>query len=261
MLYQAFGSLVGQGRWQPRIDVGNFVIALAGRPRRGWHVDLSFPGDTGGAALDDYFTWRDNVRSRGRALLMLFLFSDVGQDDAPTRIRVGSHFPMARLLDTAGKAGIGQMPLRDVGNQCEVALAIGEAAAVYLYHPFLIHAAQKHRGRTARFVSPPPLGTAVPLRLQRSDSTYSPVEIAIRAALRASPSRSLNTRWRPCDALAILGIVADFLAPLPSHRCRVSAADIAAPRVRLKTVVRADPAPGCVKPDQTWRTNDAILRT
>ena len=52
----------------------------------GWHVDVSFGYDD-----PDFLTWRANVRSSGRALLMLFLFSDVGEDDAPTRIRVGSH--------------------------------------------------------------------------------------------------------------------------------------------------------------------------
>ena len=35
--------------------------------------------------------WRANVHRKGRALLMLFLFSDVGIHDSSTRIRVGSH--------------------------------------------------------------------------------------------------------------------------------------------------------------------------
>ncbi len=30
---------------------------------------------------------------------MLFLFSDVTETDAPTRIRVGSHLDMARILE------------------------------------------------------------------------------------------------------------------------------------------------------------------
>ena len=40
----------------------------------GWHVDASFGYDH-----PDFMAWRVNVRSRGRALLMLFLFSDVGE--------------------------------------------------------------------------------------------------------------------------------------------------------------------------------------
>ena len=39
----------------------------------------------------DFLSWRANIYSKGRALLMLFLFSDVGERDAPTLIRVGSH--------------------------------------------------------------------------------------------------------------------------------------------------------------------------
>jgi hypothetical protein len=42
-----------------------------------------------------------NVTSRGRALLMLFLFSDVGELDAPTRIRSGSHLDVAPLVGKA----------------------------------------------------------------------------------------------------------------------------------------------------------------
>src|SRR5690606_28837951 len=34
----------------------------------------------------DFLEWRANVTSKGRALLMLFLFSDVGDRDAPTRL-------------------------------------------------------------------------------------------------------------------------------------------------------------------------------
>jgi hypothetical protein len=41
----------------------------------------------------------------------------------------------------------------DVGAERDIALATGEAGTVYLCRPFLIHAAQKHRGTTPRFMS------------------------------------------------------------------------------------------------------------
>ena len=119
------------------------------------------------------------------------LFSDVGEDDAPTRIRVGSHFDIARLLAPAGEAGMAHLQLTDVGAKRDTALATGEAGTVYLCHPFLIHAAQRHRGTTPRFMSQPPLAPATPLRLERADGTYSPVEVAIREALQIS--------CRPCE--------------------------------------------------------------
>ncbi len=69
----------------------------------GWHVDASFGWQENPA---DFMEWRVNIVSRGRALLMLFLFSDVGERDAPTRIRVGSHRDIARQLAPAGEAGL-----------------------------------------------------------------------------------------------------------------------------------------------------------
>ena len=95
---------------------------------------------------NDYSAWRVNVTSRGRALLMLFLFSDVGESDAPTRIRPGSHLDMARLLEPAGEAGMSHLMLDEIGSGRPEVVATGEAGAVYLCHPFLVHAAQMHRG-------------------------------------------------------------------------------------------------------------------
>ena len=64
-----------------------------------------------------------------------------------------------------------------------VVLATGRAGTVYLCHPFLVHAAQMHRGATPRFMAQPGLAPSEPLRLHRLDAAYSPVEIAIRRAL------------------------------------------------------------------------------
>jgi hypothetical protein len=64
------------------------------------------------------------------------------------------------------------------------ALATGEAGTVDLCHPFLVHAAQMHRGTTPRFMAQPPLHPAEPFRLDRDDGNYSPVEMAIRHALQ-----------------------------------------------------------------------------
>lgn len=184
-LHAAFDELVGPGRWLPRNDVGTFPIRFPSPDAPGddgWHIDASFPGED----PSSFFSWRVNVASQGRALLMLFLFSDVGQDDAPTRLRVGSHLDVARILEPEGEAGLSFMEVAqrlDTTASRPVALAQGEAGTVFLCHPFLVHAAQPHRGTQPRFLAQPPLLPAQPLQLHRDDGAYSPVELAIRRGL------------------------------------------------------------------------------
>jgi hypothetical protein len=186
-LHEAFDQLVGRGRWLPRDGLGSFPVRFPHPDDpgdTGWHVDLSFPGDDCDPnERSDFSNWRVNVTSRDRALLMLFLFSDVSEADAPTRIRVGSHHDMARFLEPAGEAGKSRMDLSAVGANRSIALATGEAGTVYLCHPFLVHAAQAHNGATPRFMAQPPLGLREQYKLHRDDETYSPVEVSIRRAL------------------------------------------------------------------------------
>jgi hypothetical protein len=192
VLCAAFDQLVGKGRWRPRANLGSFPVRFPHPDDpgdAGWHVDVSFAGDDGDPnERQDFSSWRVNVTSRGRALLMLFLFSDVGERDAPTRIRVGSHLDMARFLAPAGEAGMSHLVLDKMGAGRPQALATGEAGTVYLCHPFLVHAAQRHFGTTPRFMAQPPLHPAEPFRLEREDGDYSPVELAIRQALRENES-------------------------------------------------------------------------
>ena len=188
VLHAAFDQLVGKGRWRRRNNLGTFPVRFPSPDDpgdAGWHVDVSFPGGTGDPnERKDFSDWRVNVTSRDRALLMLFLFSDVGELDAPTRIRVGSHLDMARFLEPAGDAGMSHLVLDQMGAGRPQAMATGEAGTVYVCHPFLVHAAQMHSGSAPRFMAQPPLHPAEPLQLDRKDGDYSPVEIAIRQALR-----------------------------------------------------------------------------
>ena len=185
VLHDAFDRLVGAGRWLPCRSMGTFPIrfpSVDDPGDAGWHVDVSF-----GWEQPDFMDWRVNVASRGRALLMLFLFSDVGEDDAPTRIRRGSHLDIARQLAPAGDAGLTLRELAADGFAGSAArpetLAVGDAGTVYLCHPFLVHAAQPHRGARPRFMAQPPLLPKEPLSLTRPDDVRTPVERAIREAL------------------------------------------------------------------------------
>jgi len=180
-LGSAWDALVGAGRWRPRIGLGTIPIRFPSEldpGDAGWHVDGSFEVN-GRLHL--------NLHSRSRALLMLFLLSEVGERDAPTRIRVGSHLLVPPVLRDAGPEGLAfervveRLPgLEDLS----IALATGAAGDVFLCHPFLVHAASwPHRGHTPRFLAQPGLDPAEPLQLERADADYSPVERAIRAGL------------------------------------------------------------------------------
>ncbi|HTN89932.1 MAG TPA: phytanoyl-CoA dioxygenase family protein [Sorangium sp.] len=185
VLRAAFDQLVGRGRWQPLTVLGTFPVRFPSPEDpgdAGWHIDASF-----GTENPDFMSWRANVASRGRALLMLFLFSDVGESDAPTRIRAGSHLDIARQLAPAGEQGLTLRELaangfEETAHRPQV-LATGEAGTVYLCHPFLVHSAQPHRGTRPRFLAQPPLLPSEPLRLEREGGEHSPVEQAIRGAL------------------------------------------------------------------------------
>jgi len=187
VLHEAYDRLVGHGRWQRPASMGTFPVRFPSRADpgdTGWHIDASFPPSRGDA--QDYMTWRVNVRSKGRALLMLFLFSDVGNNDAPTRIRVGSHLGMARALSAFGDEGETVFGLQDAYAASEglpEIAATGEAGTAYLCHPFLIHSAQPHRGRAPRFMAQPPLFPIEPIALHRDGGGYSAVERAIRLGL------------------------------------------------------------------------------
>lgn len=186
VLRAAFDELVGQGRWVPKNSMGTFPIrfpASADTGDTGWHIDASFAGP--GSDPNDFLSWCVNIASRGRALLMLFLFSDVGEDDAPTRIRVGSHMEIARMLAPAGEDGVPISALDWTRTaHCPETTATGAAGTVYLCHPFLVHAAQVNRGRAPRFLAQPPLFAREPYKLEgKEESAYVPVERAIRRAL------------------------------------------------------------------------------
>jgi hypothetical protein len=184
-LHAAYDQLAGKGRWLPPLALGTFPVrfpSVTDPGDAGWHVDVSFGENT-----PDFMEWRANVSSKGRQLLMLFLFSTIGDDDAPTRIRAGSHLQIARELAPSGDAGLTLRQLSADGYASTAHLpevyATGSPGTVYLCHPFLVHAAQPHRGARVKFMAQPPLLPARPLELERADGDYSPVEIAIRNAL------------------------------------------------------------------------------
>ncbi len=180
-LHAAYDALVGQGRWIRPGAIGTFPVRFPSPEDpgdTGWHVDMSF-----GTEDPDFLNWRVNITSDHRALLMLLLYSDVSERDAPTRIRVGSHATIARQLLPHGKAGLTLRELAENGfaetADCPKVLATGKAGTVYLCHPFLVHAAQRHTGTNPKVMAQPPL---IPTGSFDPVLPPSPVQVAIRQA-------------------------------------------------------------------------------
>jgi len=185
-LLEAVAQLVDPDAWQARPNLGAFVVRFpseADPGDAGWHIDSSFQpsGDP---------RWFVNYRSKERALLLLCLLSDVGLEDAPSRLLPGSHLEMARLLAPAGERGL---PGVSVGQDSEIPLptqrshevtATGSAGDLVVCHPFLVHAASwPHRGHVPRFVAQPPISIAGSLELGLPLNQLSPVARAIRLGL------------------------------------------------------------------------------
>lgn len=196
-LHAALDQIAGAGRWLRRGTIGNLPIRFPRLPPAddtGWHLDSNVPRPDG--------SW--GVALPSHTMLLLLLFSDVGPDDAPTRIRVGSHLDVPRVLEPYGEAGPDFAELYPAVVEATatrpLALATGEPGDAYLCHPFLVHAAQAHNGTVPRFMSQGPVIMKEPLRVERQDGAYSPLEIAIRRGLGPAAPASAPGPGSPGDA-------------------------------------------------------------
>lgn len=156
-LTEALNVVCGRGGWLPRGALGNVVVRFPVRPPaedRGWHIDMNTPLPDGGWA----------VSGRPHTVLVLTLLSDVGPDDAPTRIRRGSHRDVAAALDETPTDHLAAGAVVDrVSAEQSVGHATGEAGDVYVVHPLTVHAADEHRGATPRFMAQAPVLLTAPL--------------------------------------------------------------------------------------------------
>lgn len=183
VLWAIYDQLLGPGRHVERHAVGGSVPVRFPSDTdpgdAGWHIDGSFD-------LGDWYGV--NVHSRERGLLCLFLFSDIGPDDAPTEIKVGSHHHVPPTLAPMGEAG-GQYDVKQFDvfatiEQLPSVFATGRAGDVYVCHPFLVHRATwPHRGTRPRFLAQPGIATRRPFELTGVGEVY-PVERTIIEALR-----------------------------------------------------------------------------
>ena len=183
----------------------------------GWHIEASYQQDG---------RQQVNVNSRARGLLVLYLFSDVDEASAPTRIRPGSHRDAARVLAPAGDDGLPWLEAAtaaaDASAGRATALAAGQAGDVFLCHPFLVHAASwPHRGRIPRMMAQPgvALHTQFPLT-----APLSPVEQAIVAGFAAESGGDRRLEQGALALDAAHGVVVEDQAadaPVLGQRARL----------------------------------------
>lgn len=200
MLCDAIDKVAGAGQWRATQNLGLFVARFpTGEDSKdwGWHIDSSFhPQDL--PWPEGREDWSVNVHSRGRALLLLPLWTEVGEGDAPTRIRVGSHLDTAAALAPFGSEGVRGPMASPLVDECskhrEVVFATGSPGDVYLCHPFLVHAAQLHRGTSARLISQPGIQPTSTYALVRPQAECVAVERAILTGLNARESDASFTR-------------------------------------------------------------------
>lgn len=203
-LHAAYDQLCGAGNWKPPSLIGTFPIRFPtdkptdGNEDYGWHIDHTYLATD--AEVDTDIDWEGelpllppnfrevflcNLWSRGRLLVMLHLYSDTGEADAPTLIRVGSHLDVPPLLADVGAHGT-YLDVGDVGEGRPLATATGQAGDVYLCHPFLVHTPIAHHGTRPRFMSQPILEPAEPfgqLNLDPRRTEHTPVERAVLRGL------------------------------------------------------------------------------
>lgn len=179
-LTAAYDELIGTGRWRRPVrptDFGETVVvrfpAEDERANAGYHIEGSYRGPGG---QDGWV----NVRSRARGLLALILLTDVGRDDAPTRLLCGSHLAVPQFLAPYGEAGTdSDADFWRPSTLCMTAAhATGKAGDVFLCHPFMVHTATwPHRGPGPRMIAQPAVNAPDGFVLDGSDP--SPVARAI----------------------------------------------------------------------------------
>ena len=183
-LAAACDELTGRGRWTAPVAVGNALVVRfpsEDRANAGYHIEGSYRGPDG---RDGWI----NIRSRARGLLALFLLTDVGPADAPTRLMCGSHLAVPEFLVPYGEQGThSDDDFWRPSTLClPVAHATGTAGDVFLCHPFIVHTATwPHRGAGPRMIAQP--SVYVPDGFAVDGTDPSPVAQAIVAGLGGCP--------------------------------------------------------------------------
>lgn len=128
----------------------------------------------------DGWHFRHFLDSPEQAFLGIPLLTDVHAQGGATFIAAGSVGPVARFLADHPQGVLpDDFPVRDLLQGCRLIEATGSAGDFYLLHPFLLHAVSQNVLRLPRAICNNLFEFREPMRFDRSDSAYSPVERAV----------------------------------------------------------------------------------
>jgi len=133
----------------------------------GWHIDG--------------WNFRHFLDSPEQALLGIPLMTDVLPEGGGTFIAADSVPVISRYLADHPEGVVDyEMPIKDLVSQCKDFREVtGEAGDFFLLHPFTLHAVSQNRLRLPRAICNVCYVMKEPMKLNREDGAYSPVEQAI----------------------------------------------------------------------------------
>uniref|UniRef100_K3W8D1 Phytanoyl-CoA dioxygenase n=1 Tax=Globisporangium ultimum (strain ATCC 200006 / CBS 805.95 / DAOM BR144) TaxID=431595 RepID=K3W8D1_GLOUD len=181
-LHRAVDQLCGQGSWE-EFGCGWWMITFPNQADPPW--------EAAGKWHVDGASYQHHLDSKESGLLAIFCFSDVGPTEGGTALSVGSHVPIAQLLEKNQprglKGGAVSYNARKFPRR-RVVEVNGKAGDVMLVHPFLLHARSKNLGTrgvdSVRIMCNPNIRLHKKMNLDRADDAYTPVERAIVNALK-----------------------------------------------------------------------------
>ncbi|KAF1314366.1 Phytanoyl-coa dioxygenase, partial [Globisporangium splendens] len=181
-LHRAVDQLCGKGSWE-EFGCGWWMITFPNQTEPPW--------EAAGKWHVDGASYQHHLDSKESGLLAIFCFSDVGPTEGGTALSVGSHVPIAQLLEKNEPRGLKggavsynarKFPLRRVVE------VNGRAGDVMLVHPFMLHARSKNLGTkgvdSVRIMCNPNIRLHEKMNLDRVDGAYTPTERAIVNALK-----------------------------------------------------------------------------
>jgi hypothetical protein len=144
----------------------------------------------------DFF--RHFLDSPEQGLLGVIFWRDVAADQGATFVAVDSIAPVARRLARYPEGLTPQqVPVPDVLEQCrDFRPLTGRQGTIAWLHPFLLHSKSVNETDRPRVISNTSVILRSPLRFQRDDGAYTPVEQVVLDALGVSSLEFAPTRER-----------------------------------------------------------------